>query len=65
MKQRLKDLVIHVSDPTTLKCDNTSAINILKNPMMHCRTKHIVIRYHFLKDKVTKGEVKLEYVPTT
>ena len=31
---------------------------------MHCRMKHIAIRYHFLKDKVAEGEVKLEYVPT-
>lgn len=65
MKQILKDLGIHVSDPITLKCDNTSAINISKNPVTHCRTKHIAIRYHFLKDKVTEEEVKLEYVPTT
>ena len=55
MKQMLKDLGIQVSDPTTLRCDNTSAINISKNLMMHCRTKHIAIRYHFLKDKVAEG----------
>jgi len=60
----LKDLGIQVSDPTTLKCDNTSAINISKNPVMHCRTKHIVITYHFLKYKVIEGQAKLEYVPT-
>jgi len=60
----LKDLRIQVSDPITLKCDNTSAINISKNPLMHCRTKHIAIRYHFLKEKVVEGEFKLEYVPT-
>jgi len=44
-------------------CDNTSAINISKNPVMHSRTKHIVIRYHFLKEKVAEGAVKLEFMP--
>lgn len=46
-------------------CDNTSAINISKNLVMHSRTKHITIQYHFLKEKVVEGEVKLEFVPTS
>lgn len=46
-------------------CDNKSVINISKNPIMHSRTKHIAIRYHFLKEKVAEGEVKLEFVPTS
>lgn len=43
-------------------CDNSSAINISKNPIMHSRTKHIEIKYHFLREKVAKKEVKVEYV---
>jgi len=31
---------------------------------MHSRTKHIIIQYHFLKEKVAEGEIKLEFVPT-
>jgi len=46
-------------------CDNSSAINISNNLVMHSRTKHIAIQYHFLKEKVAEGEVKLEFVPTT
>lgn len=64
MKQTLKDLGIHFSHPISMFCDNTSAINISKNPVMHSRTKHIAIRYHFLKEKVLEGEVKLEFVST-
>lgn len=45
-------------------CDNNSTINISNNPMMQSRTKHITIRYHFLKERVVKGEVKLDFVPT-
>ena len=37
------------------KCDNTSAINISKNPIMHSKTKHIPIKYHFLRDQVSKS----------
>lgn len=48
----------HVS----ILCDNTSATNTSKNPVLHSRTKHISIRYHFLREKVTDHEVKLEYV---
>lgn len=52
MKQNLKDLDIYFSEPILVKCDNTTTINISKNPIIHFCTKHIAIRYHFLKDKV-------------
>jgi len=65
MKQMMKDLGIQITVPISVRFDNTSAINISKNMIMHSRTKHIAIRYHFLKEKVAKGEVKLEFVPTS
>ena len=65
MKQTLKDLDILFAHPISMFCDNTSAINISKNPVMHSRTKHIAICYHFLKEQVAQQEVKLEYVPTS
>jgi len=64
MKQMMKDLGIQITKPISVRCDNTSAINISKNSIMHSRAKHITIRYHFLKEKIAKGEVKLEFVPT-
>lgn len=45
-------------------CDNTSAINVPKNPVMHSKTKPIAIKYLFLREKVLEKEVQLEYVPT-
>src|SRR5579862_2258849 len=65
MRQMLSDLGVPTMDPTPILCDNTSAIHISKNPVQHSRTKHVAIRYHFLKDKVADGEVKLEYISTT
>ena len=45
-------------------CDNTSAIAISNNPVQHSRTKHIDIRYHFIRDHVMNGNVELHFVPT-
>ena len=47
-----------------IKCDNTSAINISKNPIQHSRTKHIEIRHHFIRDHVQNENIILEFVPT-
>ena len=41
--------------------DNTSAINISKNPYQHRRTKHIDIRHHFLRDNVEKGLISMNF----
>lgn len=40
-------------------CDNSSVIHLSKNPTHHKKTKHIVIKLHFIKYKVTKRVVKL------
>ena len=45
-------------------CDNTSAINISKNPVHQSRTKHINIRHHFLRDHVNKGDIKIDGIGT-
>lgn len=43
-------------------CDNTSAINLTKNQVLHSCTKHIEIRHHFLRDHVEKSDVVFEHV---
>ena len=43
--------------------DNSSAIDISKNPVQHSKTKHIEIRYHFIRDLVERSIVTLEYIP--
>ena len=45
-------------------CDNTSAINLSKNPVQHSKSKHIEIRYHFIRDLVEEKVVCLEFIHT-
>lgn len=63
MKNMLKDYGIP-QGKLVIFCDNTSAINISKNPVQHTRTKHIDIRYHFIRELVDKNLLALEYVST-
>nr|GEY45431.1 hypothetical protein [Tanacetum cinerariifolium] len=45
-------------------CDSKSAIAISYNPVQHSRTKHIAVRYHFIKEHVEKGTIELSFVKT-
>nr|GEX66827.1 hypothetical protein [Tanacetum cinerariifolium] len=45
-------------------CDSKSAIAISCNPVQHSRTKHIAVRYHFIKEHVEKGMIELYFVKT-
>eukprot|EP00253_Pinus_taeda_P019754 PITA_19754 len=44
--------------------DNQSCIKLTENPVFHDRSKHIGIKYHFIREYVQKGAVKLEYIST-
>ena len=64
LKYLLKGIKEEVTKPVILYCDNTSAINISKNLVMHTKTKHIAIKYHYVRELVQDKEVKMEYVHT-
>eukprot|EP00253_Pinus_taeda_P012902 PITA_12902 len=64
MMQTLQDFQITCTPPISILCDNTSAINISKNPVMHSKAKHIPIKYRFLREQVLEQKIKLEYVPS-
>ena len=51
-----------ITKPVILYCDNTSAINISKNHVMHAKKKHIAIKYHYMRELVEDKEVKMQYV---
>jgi hypothetical protein len=62
MKQTLTDIQVEYDEPIPIYCDNTSAISISKNPVMHSKTKHIPIKYHFLQEQVAEKNIRVEYV---
>ena len=63
LKHQLLDYGVRLSK-VPLYSNNTSAINLTKNPMQHSKTKHIEIRYHFICDHVQKGDCEIKFVKT-
>jgi len=63
IKQQLKDFCIDTGC-ILIYYDNTSAINISKNPCQHKRTKYIDIRHHFLRDNVENGLISMNFCST-
>jgi hypothetical protein len=50
--------------PIYIKCDNQSCIALAKNPENHARSKHIEIKYHFIREKIEDKSVEILYCPT-
>ena len=65
MVQSLADLEVEYSDPIPIYCDNTSAISVSKNHVLHSKTKHIPIKYHFLREQVANKAVQLHFISST
>ncbi|KAK7390792.1 hypothetical protein VNO78_18871 [Psophocarpus tetragonolobus] len=63
LKHQLEDYGVSLNH-IPLRCDNTSSINLTKNPVMHSRTKHIEVRHHFIRDHVLKGDREIEFIDT-
>jgi hypothetical protein len=51
-------------EATVILCDNQSCIKMTENPVFHDKSKHIEIWYHYIRDMVQRGVVKLQYVGT-
>ncbi|GJU88979.1 hypothetical protein Tco_1301402 [Tanacetum coccineum] len=63
IKSQLDDYDV-LYDNVPIFCDNTSVIAILNNLVLHSRTKHIDIRYHFIRVYILKSDIELHFVPT-
>nr|GEV41048.1 hypothetical protein [Tanacetum cinerariifolium] len=63
MRTQLTDYGFHFNK-IPIYCDSKSAIAISCNPVQHSRTKHIAVRYHFIKEHVEKGTIELYFVKT-
>ena len=52
------------AQPPALMVDNQPAIALAKNPVLHDRSKHIDVKFHFLRDCVDGGQIVIEFVKT-
>ena len=59
LRRILEDIKEKQNEATDLLCDNKSAIVIAKNYIFHSRTRHIVVKYHFIKEAILDGVVQL------
>ena len=57
-------MVLSIVDMIPLYCDNNGAIAQAKEPRSHQRSKHILKRYHLIRDIIGNNDVKIEKVPT-
>lgn len=60
--RKILEFLQHQQDaPTTIFCDNKSAIALSKNPVFHGRSKHIDIKYHKIRELVARKQISIEY----
>ena len=59
MRKLLYDLFDLQLDATCIYCDNQSCVKLLENPVFHDKSKHIEIKYHYIRDMVQRGALKL------
>jgi hypothetical protein len=64
-KLTIGSLELHfpVTTTTLVYCDNVSAVYLSSNPVQHQRTKHIEMDIHFVRKKLTHGQVRVLHVP--
>jgi hypothetical protein len=64
LRSLLSEVFGPFKDATVLLCDNQSAIALARDHQYHARTKHIDVRYHFIRWVIDQGVVRLVYCPT-
>ena len=64
LRKLLSDLFDLQPDATCIYCNNQSCVKLSENPLFHDKSKHIEIKFHYIRDMVQRGAVKLQYVAT-
>ena len=64
MRQLTTELGSPPETATIIHEDNQSAISMTKNPQFHGKSKHIAIKYHFIREQVSDGTIQIQYCPT-
>ncbi|CAL8999350.1 unnamed protein product, partial [Prunus brigantina] len=62
IRQLFCDLHVSLHIPPLIHCDNISAISLASNPVFHSRMKHLQIDYHFVRERVIRGDLLVQHV---
>ncbi len=57
-------VVPSISNPIVLYCDNTGAIGQAHEPRSHNRSKHVLRKFHLIREFVNRGDIAIEKIPT-
>ena len=64
LQQLLVDMLGCSKSSVNLHVDNQGALELAKNPVHHQRSKHIDVKYHYIRSQIQDSSVILHYVPT-
>lgn len=64
----LKNIMVEVKlmkpEPILILCDNAGAIELIKNAKFSSNTRHIIVKYFFVKERISSGDIKIEHIST-
>lgn len=64
IQQLCQEIKLEINGPTTIFVDNSSAIKLAKSDGYRKRTKHIDLKYHFIREKIGNGIMDVKYCKT-
>ncbi|CAN6483243.1 unnamed protein product [Victoria cruziana] len=65
MSRFLKELKLNLGkEPIQLFCDNQAAISLMKNGSVSSRSKHIMVKYHYVHELIEKNEITVDFIPS-
>ncbi|MCO5559173.1 hypothetical protein L7F22_012767 [Adiantum nelumboides] len=64
LRRLMADLGVGQDIANTIYTDNQSPLAVERNPVFHAHTKHIEVHYHYIRERLSTGEINLAYVPT-
>ncbi|MCO5555183.1 hypothetical protein L7F22_008726 [Adiantum nelumboides] len=64
LRRLMVDLGVGQDTANTIYTDSQSALEVAGNPVFHVCTKHIEVHYHYVRERLSAGEISLAYVPT-
>ena len=65
LRQILTEMGFSITEPIIIYSDSQSAMQIIENPVHHAKSKHIDVRFHYVRDQVMEEKVSFEYLETS